>query len=190
MAATDHFLTPPIIAEALDEFGGVGLDPCSNPWALVKARRRIWLPDDWRRYYAQKPVTRLAITWADGLAVPWGAQGLVFVNPPYGNAAPWVARGATEGDEVIQLVQVDTSTHLWHQIVFPQYSRILFWEGRLTYWEGAFRVDKEAQVISDVRLDQPARPATGPARFASALLYRGTRPALFQDVFKGCGCVL
>lgn len=54
----------------------VDLDPCSNPWSLVKANVSLSLHNG-----------------EDGLSAPWYLYGnTFFVNPPYSYPFPWSTR--------------------------------------------------------------------------------------------------
>lgn len=62
-----HWCTPPKYADAVMRFFNnvIDLDPCSNPYSLIRARVCLSLPDN------------------DGLKHEW-AYRHIFVNPPYG----------------------------------------------------------------------------------------------------------
>jgi hypothetical protein len=71
----DHY-TPAWIFETLDLT--FDLDVAAPPGGIP------WIPA--RRYYTMED---------DGLAQPW--NGLVWMNPPYSNATPWVNRFLEHG---------------------------------------------------------------------------------------------
>jgi transcriptional regulator with XRE-family HTH domain len=74
-AERDCRFTPPHILDALIRaFGPVALDPCSHAHAPLVAERKIMLPDD-------------------GLTADWSTSGFVYVNPPFSNLRPWLAKG-------------------------------------------------------------------------------------------------
>jgi hypothetical protein len=167
MGALDHLLTPPEIADAFDVFGGVGLDPCSNPYSLVPARTRVFHED------AAWPAVALpGVIFGDGLTIDWNGHGLVFVNHPYSASPPWLAKAAREGDEVIVLTMSMTADKWWHDYIFSVATDLLFWKGRLRYYKA---------------INGVVRPTKNTARFSSALVYYGDRPELFREVFDGCG---
>jgi hypothetical protein len=66
------------------------------------------------------------------------------------------------------------SENYWHEDIFPYCTDLLFWKGRMTYYE------------YDSALDQVVA-GRYPARFPSALVYWGDRAEVFRDVFAGCG---
>lgn len=106
--ATDEWLTPPYIIQALGPFD---LDPCAapepRPWPT--ADRHITLPDD-------------------GLAAPWG--GFVWCNPPFGpKARRWLAKMA-EHRNGIALVPARTETRWFIETVWEAADAVLFLYGR------------------------------------------------------------
>ncbi|MGH9065939.1 MAG: DNA N-6-adenine-methyltransferase [Acidimicrobiales bacterium] len=107
--ATDEWLTPPHILAALGSFD---LDPCAatdRPWPTAE--------------------THIAIEH-DGLGAPW--HGRVWLNPPYSEIAPWMARMAAHG-EGTALVFARCETAWWFASIWPAASAILFLQGRLTF---------------------------------------------------------
>lgn len=105
--ASDSWLTPYQIIEALGPFD---LDPCcpvQMPW--VTAKKMILQP-------------------ADGLAVKW--RGIVWLNPPFGDEAKkWVARLAAHGNGLL-LCSARTETDWWHEHIWPRVTSILFLDKR------------------------------------------------------------
>lgn len=108
--ATNDWITPPHILQALGEFD---LDPCEcvrQPWPCAK--RAYTVVDD-------------------GLKQPW--DGRVYCNPPYGNEAwPFLRRMADHGDG-ISLIFARTETRLFQQHVWNEADAILFLAGRLHF---------------------------------------------------------
>jgi hypothetical protein len=98
---TDDWCSPPEVVGALDAMGGVALDPCSNDWSIVGAKRTY----DIHR-------------GEDGLVLPWDEFGLNYINPPYSNPRPWMARAAGEVVENILLVNYD-ATEAWKLYGWP-----------------------------------------------------------------------
>ncbi len=91
----DTAYTPPAIFEALDlEFD---LDPAAPPGGVP------WIPA--RKIYTESD---------DGLTQPW--EGLVWLNPPYSNPAPWIETLHHHGHGVA-LLPADTATAWFHQWV-------------------------------------------------------------------------
>jgi hypothetical protein len=108
--ASDVWLTPPFILDALGPFD---LDPCAavaQPWATAK--RMLTVEDD-------------------GLAHEW--DGRVWLNPPYGLvAARWLDRLARHGTGTA-LIFARTETRMFFDHVWPKASSVLFLEGRLYF---------------------------------------------------------
>lgn len=108
--ATDTWLTPPEMVEALGPFD---LDPCCPevmPWRT--ARVMVKQPND-------------------GLAVHW--WGTVWLNPPYGpETGKWLERLANHGDG-IALVFARTETEMFHRWVWQEADTLLFLKGRLHF---------------------------------------------------------
>lgn len=107
--ATDDWLTPPNIIQALGE---INLDPCAapdpKPWATASIH-----------YTAPAQ---------DGLSLPW--SGFVFVNPPYGPATgTWLARLAEHG-RGIALTFARTETRMFRDHVWRKADSLLFLFGR------------------------------------------------------------
>lgn len=107
---TDEWLTPPALLDALGVFD---LDPCSP------GDRRPW--DTARVHYDEA---------LNGLAQPW--HGRVWCNPPYSDAARWLARLADHGQGTA-LVFARTETATWFRHVWPRAHGILFLRGRLHF---------------------------------------------------------
>lgn len=105
--ATNEWLTPPEIIDALGPFD---LDPCSpvnRPWPT--AERHFTIEDD-------------------GLAQTW--DGLVWCNPPFGpEAAAWLSRCADHG-RAVALVPARTETRWFVREVWGRSDAVLFLHGR------------------------------------------------------------
>lgn len=105
--ATDVWLTPPEIIDALGPFD---LDPCAavgQPWRTANVQYTI---ED------------------DGLAQDW--RGFAWVNPPFGpDAAKWLDRLAEHGDG-IGLVPARTETRWYVEHVWRRADAVLFLHGR------------------------------------------------------------
>lgn len=105
--ATDVWLTPPAIIEALGPFD---LDPCAA------------VDQPWRTATTQYTETD------DGLAQSW--FGLVWCNPPFGpEAGKWLARCAEYGN-AIALVPARTETRWFVDNVWFASTAVLFLHGR------------------------------------------------------------
>ena len=105
--ATDEWLTPPWIIDALGPFD---LDPCAplvRPWDTAAVHYTI---DD------------------DGLSQPW--RGTVWLNPPFGpEAGTWLERLA-DHDNGIALVPARTETQWFVRHVWSRADGVLFLHGR------------------------------------------------------------
>lgn len=108
--ATDTWLTPPEIINALGPFD---LDPCApikRPWDT--ARQHFTIMDN-------------------GLAQDW--HGRVWLNPPYGQeTGKWLGRLAAHGDG-IALIFARTETEMFVEHVWGSADAVLFIAGRLHF---------------------------------------------------------
>lgn len=105
--ATDVWLTPPSIIEALGPFD---LDPCAA------------IDQPWRTATVQYTVED------DGLDQPW--EGFAWVNPPFGpDAETWLAKLAEHGNG-IGLVPARTETRWFVNTIWDRADAILFLHGR------------------------------------------------------------
>jgi hypothetical protein len=106
----DRWLTPLHLIRALGTFD---LDPCGAPGHPTATD--VWTPEE----------------VGDGLALPW--HGRVWMNPPYGKTmADWIRRLAEHGHGRA-LTFARTETALFHELVWPHATAILFLRGRLTF---------------------------------------------------------
>jgi phage N-6-adenine-methyltransferase len=109
-ASTDEFGTPP---EIFKRFGtGCTLDVCAS-------KGRAMCAD-----YITKA--------QDGLKRNW--YGVVWLNPPYSDIAPWCAKAvqfAREGGTVVALLPVWSDAPWFHELVC--YGEITFLRGKLSY---------------------------------------------------------
>jgi hypothetical protein len=104
--ATDVWLTPPSIIEALGPFD---LDPCAatgQPWRTAEIQYTV---ED------------------DGLAKGW--QGFVWCNPPFSDAQTWLNRLADYGNG-IGLCAARTETRWFVETVWGRADSVLFLHGR------------------------------------------------------------
>ena len=106
---SDDWLTPPWLLEQLGEFD---LDPCCPPSMPWRTAKRMLTLDD------------------DGLHADW--SGRVWLNPPYSEILPWVAKLARHGHGML-LVFARTDTSWFQDHVFPEASALLFLRGRLFF---------------------------------------------------------
>lgn len=108
--ATDTWLTPPGLIEALGPFD---LDPCcppTMPWST--AAKMIHWPEN-------------------GLAAEW--SGRVWLNPPYGAATGRWLRKLAEHNNGIALIFARTETADFHAHVWSKATALLFLRGRLHF---------------------------------------------------------
>lgn len=149
---SDNWLTPPAgILNPLGGFEANDLDPAAavdQPWPT--ALHHYTIRDN-------------------GLMLPW--EGQVFLNPPYSNIRPWLARLAAHG-RGLALVFAKTDTAAFAQYVWPRANALLFIAGRLSF----FRPDG----TQDLRKD--GRPVE--ARLPSVLCAYGEQAA---DRLAGSG---
>lgn len=112
--------TPENYVAAIREFfgGHIDLDPCSNRYSVVRAKREYQLPKH------------------DGLKESWNYP-TIYVNPPYGidkehgtSIKYWLSRCALAHkqfkSEVLALVPVATNTGHWKKYVFGQAAGVCF----------------------------------------------------------------
>lgn len=105
----DEWLTP---IDVIDSLGHFDLDPCAAidaPWDT--ASKHYTIADD-------------------GLRQEW--EGRVWLNPPYSQAAKWLARLADHGQGTA-LIFARTETRMWFEQVWLKASGILFMRGRLHF---------------------------------------------------------
>lgn len=114
-AKTDEWLTPPFILDALGPFDLDPSAPAVQPWPT--ATRTFTLADD-----------GLVQDWTN----PDGSHPLVWLNPPYSQIEPWMARLADHGHGVA-LVFARTETAWWFSSVWGRASAVLFLRGRLHF---------------------------------------------------------
>lgn len=122
----DDLCTPPLVTEALKPLGPIALDPCSNPWSPVSAKKKL---DGSPR--------------SCGLTVNWrelAGRGLVFVNPPYsrGQMPLWSRKATLEaarGCEIVMLVKGDHSTDWW-RVLRADARAIAYWNDRISFLGG------------------------------------------------------
>lgn len=107
LSKSDEWYTPTYITDALGDFD---LDVCSSREWIKGAK--FFTPDD------------------NGLAHVW--SGRVWLNPPYSNPGPWMARLAEHGRGTA-LVFARTDTKWWHHAVWPEASAFLFLKRRVSF---------------------------------------------------------
>lgn len=119
---SEHWCTPPEFLVLVRDIDDIGLDPCSNVFSIVGAKKAFTLPKH------------------DGLAESWQGEGLVFVNPPYGRALKhWVIKAvdeASKGAEIIMLTPARPDTKWFHEWILPTADALCFVKGRLKFIDG------------------------------------------------------
>lgn len=209
-SARGDWLTPPEILDRVARLGPVGLDPCSNPDALVRGVSR---PD------AEHLLS-------GGLDVDWSGRGLVFLNPPYGRGLEAWIRKMDEADEVVALLPARPDA-AWFDGVWES-DVVAFLRGRLRFYERLLGVDvvevesgvspKKLRGLAEVRggLVQASKWEADPDRswrfgssivevirtdeggvgpwdsapFPSVLAYRGPDPTTFAEATEDLGRVV
>lgn len=145
--------TPADVLEFVRRFAPIALDPCSNAGSIVDAAQE-WIFD----------------RDGDSLAKDWIADGLIYVNSPYGREIiDWIRKCAIQAEEnqaeIIALVPARTDTAWWR--IASEADGICFVRGRLKF------------------LGAPSN-----APFPSALIYWGDRFKRFERVMEDLGWVV
>lgn len=109
----DCWCTPRWLTELLPL---VDLDPCSNPFSTVNAKKHIMLeaPDDTIGTVAERFACKQQVVQGDGLAESWKRKS-IFLNPPYSKIMPW-ARKLIETKAFIVLVNNVTTTKWYREM--------------------------------------------------------------------------
>lgn len=105
----DTWLTPRYI---LSELGHFDLDPCAARSNRHWVANNSFTADD------------------DGLNQHW--HGRVFMNPPFSNTVPWLARHAEYGVGV-SLVPASVESRIWREIVWKKACAVLLLHGRTRF---------------------------------------------------------
>jgi hypothetical protein len=100
-----------------------------------------WLLDllvDGRAFFDPCPANPDGLRGNDGLLSEWPSDRLVFVNPPYSDPGPWVAKAAAHLGPIVLLLPNDPTTEWWQAYatlfrVTPLGQRIRFLSGSLGY---------------------------------------------------------
>lgn len=105
----DNYATPPELYNSLNKVYGFDFDPCPYNESEIKI---------------------------DGLELEWGVSN--FINPPYSRKLKeaFVEKGVKEmkkGKLCVFLLPVSTSTSLFHDVIKPNASEIIFLEGRVKF---------------------------------------------------------
>jgi hypothetical protein len=120
MSADMTWCTPKAVLDQVRRMDQIGLDPCSNPRSIVRAKTEWTGPPK-----------------VNGLAEFWGGHGLVYVNPPYGRALGiWMrkcALSALAGVEIVACVPARPDTRWWHDSIVTSGATVCFWRGRIKF---------------------------------------------------------
>ena len=107
----------------------------------------------------------------DGLAHDWtvaAGDGAVWLNPPYSNPGPWVAkaaRTASRGTPVVALLRASTDTTWWHDHVMTRATGVTLLRGRVRYVRPGGKTPGPANHASALVVWLPSR--SGPPSFDS-----------------------
>lgn len=185
-SGSEDWCTPPEVLDVVRRLGSIAFDPFSNSYSLVGAAASVQRPHD-------------------SLLLDWPESGLIFCNPPYGEALGDCARKigleARRGREILTLVPARLDTAWWQESLRP--SIWCAWRGRITFLETveALQARYEERVAKARRAGQqpPKAPRfevveNGLARgetatFAAALCYAGPRQSRFVEVFSEYGAI-
>ncbi len=165
-AQSVDWCTPAQYVEAVKQvFGGfIDLDPCSNQWSVVHAKKEFILPIH------------------NGLVEEWNYP-TIYVNPPYGadrerktTIKHWLGKChhayQTFASEVIALIPVAANTSHWKEYIWGQATAICFlYDTRLKFLENGSSEGKGAPM-------------------ACAMIYWGQHYQKFFDVFLPFGAVV
>lgn len=166
-SACQSWCTPPEILAVVRAVAPIGLDPCSNPSAIVAARVNLML---------ERGDDGLAAGWADLLA----PGEIAYVNPPFGRAIPaWVEKCIVEhrrGASAILQLPARTDTRWW-RAAMEVAAAVAFWRGRPRYLEPAQTLFGE----------MVGRGGTATSPFPVALIYFGARAVSFVQVAQAAG---
>lgn len=129
MSKSQEWYTPPFITTRVkDYFGRIDLDPCSNIYRSVPAKKHI-----------------IGEAGEDGLKADW--DGVVFINPPWNNIKPWAEKAIQEVDKhnhFFMLVPNRTET-AWFQLLIASGAKVCLFDSIVNYckWEDGKLVQKK-----------------------------------------------
>lgn len=117
----NEWFTPPDVVRAVRMLcpdGVIDLDPCYCELGVTDARHRIDIRDG-----------------GNGLTDPWLGEGLAFVNPPFEDPGPWLARCVSQARrrDVVALVPFATNTNYWFAHVWTVGGHVVIHRGRLAF---------------------------------------------------------
>lgn len=171
-SADQTWRTPTKILNLVKQIAPIALDPATdaeNPTGAALFVAGVYGPLPAQPLYSWQANGGTGIEW-DGLEVDWleaSQGGLVFCNPPYGDALlTWAKKFALEwsrGTELLTLTPMRSDTE-WFQDFIEPYTVRCCWRGRMKFGN-----------------------ATNSAPFPSVLAYNGPRVARFAEVFEPYG---
>lgn len=207
----DEVFTPAQVTDAIQAIlGPIGLDPCSHPNSVVPARVRYYLPEYAPSFPVGTPVQLPAtprtlvvkdakgvVTYhpvvvpahiavvGDGLVLPWGPLGLVFVNPPYSRLSdqPWFLRALPTDADFIDLRDAPPEGARRRELAQVARPDEVVWLVPVrtagSWWQ--FDVVRVADMITflDFRVHHVGEK--DPSPFHQCLVYRGPRARLWQE---------
>lgn len=150
-ARLQGWATPwPIVAEAEERFAGrrgFELDAAAEPWSAKAPLYFTRAEDALERPWVLAPPARVRLHAVErnlalgGTREPrWGAQDhAVWLNPPYEDLGPWVAKAAAEVLEhhhcrlACLLIPARVSSPWWHEIVRPKAWHVELLRGRVSF---------------------------------------------------------
>jgi phage N-6-adenine-methyltransferase len=146
----EHYTPSDYIDLVREVLGSIDLDPASNIEAQTTVGAALW--------YGKKE---------DGLAHEW--SGRVFLNPPYSDPAPWIAKllealGSGAVPEAIVLTNNTTDTD-WAQSLLDASAAVCFTRGRIAF-------------------DRPGSKANKGTRQGQVFFYLGNDPDSFIAAFE------
>lgn len=169
---SDDRCTPPNVLACVADFWprGIGLDPCSNPWSLVKSRVRWDRSDD-----------SLGFDWAPFVR----DVATIWLNPPFSNPLPFVrrlVRTLREAPcEALLLVRHDSST-LWWKLIERHADALCLARERVHFrlaGEDTGAADHATTIVLFTALHAPHSPRKA----------RGARIGAFHRAFDPLGLV-
>lgn len=180
---SNDWCTPPEVLDPVHRFASIAFDPFSNPYSLVGAARSVKPPEN-------------------SLVMDWPHDGLIYINPPFGNelaaVAEKIAAEARRQREIITLVPVRSDTQWWNVLSPPVWCA---WRGRITFLETVEALLARHAERVEKALASGQRPPKAPtfkrvgehlargetATFAAALCYHGADSKRFAAMFAEYG---
>jgi hypothetical protein len=167
----DDWNTPEPVLERVRRIAPIGLDPFSNAQSIVRAAVEFRLDRG-----------------QDALLLDWRGHGLVFCNPPYGDAmGPCMRRMdvfGRGGVEILALIPHRTDILAYQENVGGVRAKCE-WKGRLMHMRGV--ADQRQLSLLGAPAPLPVTQGELPAPFPSVVLYWGRRIKRFVDAFEGAG---